>query len=157
MRRRKGDALRRLVIAFCVAPVLPVVVKTWLLGQPGEGISFVLLMIIGGAAYGMQPVAGVPLYLLLRRYRQNDLVAYLLAGFFTVMIVMTVLTVCLSGFNISLILRSAGDSASLALWGVPIGAIFWLIARPDWHPAPLVGAPARSASRPINSPRAKAR
>lgn len=107
----KGDAVRRLVIAFCVAPVLPVVVKTWPIGQSSEGISFVLLVIIGGTAYGMQLLAGVPLYLLLRRYQQNDLVAYFLAGFFTVLIAITVLTVCLSGFSISLLLRSSVDSA----------------------------------------------
>jgi hypothetical protein len=98
-----------------------------MISQPGEVISGLLLMVVGGALYAMQAVAGIPLYLLLRRYRQDDLIA----GFFTVLIQMTALMPFWSGLNLSFILRFLRPTAERALWGLPMGAIFWLIARPE--------------------------
>lgn len=123
------------MIAFCAAPVVPAVVKTWLISQPGEVISGLLLMVVGGALYAMLAIAGTPLYLLMRSYRQDDLIAYLLAGFFTVLLPMTALMLFWSGLNLGFIVRFLRPTAELALWGLPMGAIFWLIARPDRSPA----------------------
>jgi hypothetical protein len=122
--------LKRLLVAFCAAPVLPAIVKTWLVSGPGELISLTVLWWIAGFLYTVQLVVGLPGLLFLRHYGQSGFGAYLVLGFLTVALpaIFASLHWCaLKGC----LADSFMHSAYLGVFGVPMGAIFWLIARPD--------------------------
>ena len=120
--------MKRLAIAFVVAPVAPAIVKAWEISLPDEFISFTLIQIILGGLYAMQFAVGVPGYLLLDYYGRHSLGAYLVLGFLVVALSLILASLYWSaGPTTSSLLQSV----RLGVYGVPIGAIFWLIARPD--------------------------
>lgn len=120
--------MKRLAIAFVVAPVIPAMLKVWELSQPDEFISFTLLQIVLGTLYAMQFAVGVPGHVLLDYYDHHGLGAYLLLGFLVVSLPLILASLYWSA---SPLINSLFQAVELGMYGVPMGAVFWLIARPD--------------------------
>ena len=114
----------RTMIAFSVAPLaVPLIATAYFasLGAP-EGALLVILAVSVIVAYGGTFVLGVPLYLFLRAQKATAFAIAPALGFLAGALVMCVL----AGRSVS--------SANLGfggLSGAAVGAILWLIARPD--------------------------
>lgn len=130
-RRVELERLQRLCIAFLAAPMLPALVEAWLISRP-DRMSLDLLVLFGSALYVMQIVVGAPGYAVLRELRHNGLFAYLILGFVTVALPMIWVSLYACSYK-SCLAMSFLHSAFLGLFGLPLGAVFWLIARPDLH------------------------
>lgn len=119
----------RLAIAFLAAPVLPAIVKTWLVSRPDDTLSLSLLVLIAGLFYAMQLVVGVPGYLVMHRYRQTDALACIVLGFLVmaIPIALSSLYWCVGGTCVADTVRYTADSG---LYGFAMGAMFWLVAQP---------------------------
>lgn len=122
----------RFALGFCAAPILPAVLQTWIVSESVRSFSMDVLVIVGGILYAMQLVIGVPGYLLLQNYRRNGLAAHLVVGFASVAISLSFATL---GFcrNLDCLAEELHHAFSLGLLGVLMGAVFWLILRPDRH------------------------
>lgn len=122
--------MKRIVIAFCAAPLLPAIVKTSLVREPGEAVSLTVLWWILGLLYVAQLVVGLPGHLFLRHRGLTGIVAYLVLGFCIV-----ALPTGLASLQWCATRGCLGDSllhsVYLGLFGLPMGAVFWLVARPD--------------------------
>ena len=97
--------------------------------------------IVMAASYALSYTIGAPIYLLARRRRWRTVVEYMQGGFLIGMVAVTLCTVILLAADAFHGL-SPGYSLSTDVWGlliavllgpltVPIGLVFWLIARPD--------------------------
>jgi hypothetical protein len=131
---------RRLLLAFFVAPLLPVLISAWMshLNHGNHPISMFIL--IGAMFYAVEIVIGLPAYLLFRRRQHHLLWAYALAGFCILLLpaLSALLYRCFEKacepFEV------VYNATWLGLLGAVTAAIFWLIARPG-RSAP----PARSS------------
>jgi MFS-type transporter involved in bile tolerance (Atg22 family) len=113
----------RTMIAFSVAPLaVPLIATAYFasLGMPEDALSAVLA-VSAIVAYGGTLVLGAPLYLFLREHVTAFAIAPAV-GFIAGALVMCVLV----GRNVSADALGFGG-----LSGAAVGAIFWLIARPD--------------------------
>jgi hypothetical protein len=79
-RLQTGDVLKRLLLAFLVAPLLPAFVQAWIINFAGEYHPLAIFILVGGALYVLQLVVGIPGYLFFRRIKQHHLWAYSLLG-----------------------------------------------------------------------------
>ena len=113
----------RTIIAFSVAPLaVPLIATAYFasLGAPEEALS-VVLIVSTIVAYSGTFVLGAPLYLFLREHETVFAIAPAV-GF-------------VAGALVMCVLAGRGVSASAlgfgGLSGAAVGAILWLIARPD--------------------------
>lgn len=121
--------MRRTVVAFIVSGLAPAIL-TSIVGWNGAYHPLALLVVVGGAAYALQVVVGIPVHFLIRR-RKHGLVLYVVTG----------LTAALVPFLLHAANRWEAEGATIELaivptlyvgfLGVLAGATFWLVARPD--------------------------
>jgi hypothetical protein len=127
-----GDILKRLLLAFLVAPVLPALVQAWITNLAGEYHNpLAFFIMVCGALYALQLIVGIPAYLFFRRAKQYRLWIYVLLGFCaaTVPLLPWLLYRCPpSGCRP---VEAIWYSSNVGLLGASAAAIFWLIARPD--------------------------
>ena len=114
----------RTMIAFHVAPLaVPLITGVYLANTspPGQELS-TEVVVSGFVAYAGTFVLGVPLYLFLRSQNAS---AFLIAPVFGFLAGALVMLVMLGRY------MSSGNLLFGALSGAAVGAILWLIARPD--------------------------
>jgi hypothetical protein len=130
----------RIPIAFLVAPLAVPALMVWVLEPPG-GDPGMTLLIVGGTAvtYIFSVLLGIPIFLFLYKRRLTDLWIALVAGAVAAVIVWYLIA---ASFALSFAPWSYLPSrlaepgvTKIALFfmlaGAAVGAIFWLIARPD--------------------------
>lgn len=125
----------RLVAAFCAAPLPSAFMKTWSILSPESTWSLQVLLMVGAALYIMQLFIGLPGHVLLEENGHHGRAAYLVLGFLVVALPMAALSLyfCVSRACLS---DTFPDALALGLYGVPMGAVFWAVARPDRYALP---------------------
>jgi hypothetical protein len=122
--------MRRTLVAFLVAPILPALPPAWFLhtNYPNR-MAISGFIVVCGLFYLLQTIVGIPAYLL-GRSRRSHLTFYLLVGFLgSVIPFIAISTVFWTArFSISETLFTA---VYLGILGGATGLIFWLAARPD--------------------------
>jgi hypothetical protein len=122
--------MRRTLVAFLVAPILPALAPAWFLhaNYPNR-MAISGFIVVCSLFYLLQAVVGIPAYFLARAKRRY-IWFYLLLGF----VGMAVASVAIIGVfsktktSIPEILLQFVYFGAL---GAGIGLVFWLIARPD--------------------------
>jgi hypothetical protein len=122
--RLTGARAMRTMIAFYVAPlVAPLITALYLTNAGVSEPQFSLLVAgSGGIAYAGALVLGAPIYLFLRAQNATSFVIAPVVGLIAGAIMTAVLS---AGFITS------GSLQFGALIGAAVGAVFWLIDRPD--------------------------
>ena len=115
----------RTMIAFCVAPIaVPLIAAVYLASTspPGDNLSAFVVVVSALVAYAGTFLLGVPLYLFLRSQNASAFLIAPVFGFVAGALVMFVML----GRDMS-----SGTLLFGCLSGAAVGAILWLIARPD--------------------------
>jgi hypothetical protein len=135
-----GYIVKRFLLAFLVAPVLPASVQAWLIYRAGEYHPLAVFIVVAGALYVLQLVVGVPGYLFLRRTKRHRLGTYALLGFCGA--AMPFLVGWLYGCPQPdcRVFQGIWLSAHAGLLSATTAAIFWFIARPGKVALPSIPA-----------------
>jgi hypothetical protein len=127
--------VRRLFLAFALAPAIPgfiMILLSILTSGIWEGIWVFALM--SAIAYAVATVAGIPAFLVLRKFKANGLLSYVVAGQLLSIIpaVYLVLSPSIHQYGkLKLFPSNYVQFALIALIGLVVTLSFWLIARPD--------------------------
>lgn len=122
--------MRRTLVAFLVAPILPALAPAWFLhaNYPNR-MAISGFIVVCGFFYLLQAVVGIPAYILARSKRRY-IWFYLLLGFFGMAVVSIAVTGVFSTTKTN-IAETLLQVTYLGALGAGIGLVFWLIARPD--------------------------
>lgn len=133
--------ISRTLIAFAVAPLIAPIVLSLYFGLNGPASLMLFILLFGAAfAYGATLLAGVPLYLLLRRWGRDSLDTIVpcgaLLGLGCWMFFLFAFPLFTGGSpkNFYEVFVNLGVFDFLILpllLGAASGLVFWLIARPD--------------------------
>jgi hypothetical protein len=130
----------RAPVGFLVAPLAVPLLMTWTMGPSSDSLGEMLVIVIGaGFTYIFSLLFGVPTYLFLRARQLTEFWVAPVAG---AMIALVTWHLLLTLFVLSVAPVSALPSLLggpgmarpamfFMLSGAVVGAIFWLIARPD--------------------------
>jgi hypothetical protein len=122
--------MRKTLIAFLVAPILPALPPAWFLhtNYP-DRMAISGFILVCALFYLLQAVVGIPAYILARSKRRY-IWFYLLLGFFGMAIVSIAVTCIFSTTKIDMV-DTLFQATYFGVLGAGIGLVFWLIARPD--------------------------
>jgi hypothetical protein len=122
--------MRKTLIAFLVAPLLPALAPAWFLhaNYPNRAAISGFILICG-VFYLLQAVIGIPAYILTRSKRRY-IWFHLLVGFFGMAAVSVAINVVFSKTEIWFA-DTLFQAAYVGALGAGIGLVFWLVARPD--------------------------
>jgi hypothetical protein len=123
--------LKRLALAFLVAPVLPAMAQAWTINLAGEYHPLARFIVICGALYNLQLIVGVPAYLVFRRVKQAHLWAYALLGFGAAAVPLLCMFLYLCATRECRLAEPFRAPFQAGLLGATTAVIFWLIVRPD--------------------------
>jgi sensor histidine kinase YesM len=122
--------MKRTIVAFLVAPLLPALVPAWLLHEHNPDRTFVAgWIVLLVALYFLQVIVGMPAYFLARTKRRH-VWFYLLVGSLGLAVMYAVASAFSPKIN-SGIAELILQISYFAVLGSSIGLVFWLIARPD--------------------------
>jgi hypothetical protein len=122
--------VRRTLVAFLVAPVLPALAPAWFLhANYPDRTAISGFIFVCGLFYLLQAVIGIPAYFLARSQRRY-IWFYLLLGFVGMAVVSVAVTGVFSTTKSS-ITETLLQVFYFGTLGAGIGLMFWLIARPD--------------------------
>ncbi|MBN9539248.1 MAG: hypothetical protein BGN99_31150 [Alphaproteobacteria bacterium 65-37] len=124
--------MTRFALSFCLAPVLPAIVKTLTVVDFSDRVSLSILWWIGGLLYLAQLAIAVPGYLYVRHLGHTGVNEHVFVGCLSVLLPGIAASVYWCAFT-SCFGGSLLHAAYMSLYGCAMGAIFWLIARPDRH------------------------
>jgi hypothetical protein len=122
--------MRRTLVAFLVAPILPALAPAWFLhANYPDRMAMSGFIFVCGLLYLLQAAVGIPAYFLARTKRRY-IWFYLLLGFFGMAVASVAVTGVFSTTKTSIIETLLQVTYFGALGG-GIGLMFWLVARPD--------------------------
>ena len=122
--------MRKTLIAFLVAPILPALPPAWFLhANYPDRTAISGFIFVCGLFYLLQTVVGIPAYILARSKRRY-IWFYLLLGFFGMAIVPIAVNGVFATTKIDMV-DTLLKATYLGVLGAGIGLVFWLIARPD--------------------------
>jgi hypothetical protein len=122
--------MRRTLVAFLVAPMLPALAPAWFLhANYPDRTAISGFIFVCGLFYLLQAVVGIPAYFLARTKRRY-IWFYLLLGFFGMAVASVAVTGIFSTTKTS-ITETLLQGTYIGALGAGIGLMFWLIARPD--------------------------
>jgi hypothetical protein len=126
--------MRRTLIAFLVAPLLPALPPAWFLhaGHP-DRTAISGFIFVCGLFYLLQAVIGIPAYILARSKRRY-VWFYVLLGFLGMSVVYLAVIGIFSTTTID-VAETLFQVSYFGALGAGIGLMYWLIARPDKAPA----------------------
>ena len=125
-------SLKRLLLAYLSAPLLPAVLQA-ALGE-SEYHPLAVFVIAAIVIYVLELIVGIPGYLFLRRAGRHRLPAYALLGFCIGAVLVMALWMYSRSFE--QVLTGLLASAWFGFLGAATTAGFWLVARPDRRVAP---------------------
>lgn len=119
----------RIIAAFLVAPMLPALLPAWSASQNGSYHPLAVFVAVCGAFYALQILVGVPAFLLLRRFKLQQIWFYAVIGFASVAVPFVVYAEIRNSSH------GLGQALYLAIYLGLLGGlsavIFWLIVRPN--------------------------
>jgi hypothetical protein len=121
--------VRRLLIAFLAAPLVPALLPAWIAGTRGFQ-PFVVYVLVCAVFYALQAIVGVPAYRLMGLGRRHRIWIYALLGFVSAGLPI-VIYAWIRGAGTPLPEQMLYLAAYFGLLGGISAAIFWLLARPD--------------------------
>jgi hypothetical protein len=128
--RKRGEYVRRTLVAFLVAPIVPALAPAWFLhANYPDRTAISGFIFVCGLLYLLQAVIGMPAHFLARNKRRY-IWFYLLLGFFGMAVVFVADIGAFSTTKIS-ITETFLEATYFGALGAGMGLVFWLIARPD--------------------------